>query len=125
MKLSEQIKNCLDGSGCKDCESYEQKSVLTCRVLLEKAYERIKRYEDIFPCEVGDKVYAIHFKKIHTFFVEGFEICSEGTYIKLVSKTYGFEYLKMSLDVSCFGKEWFLTREQAEAELKKNEEAEE
>ena len=46
MKLSEQIKNCLDGSGCKDCESWNPEIKVTCRGLLQKAYERINGYED-------------------------------------------------------------------------------
>lgn len=33
-KLSEELRHCLDGKGCMDCDCYEQKSVLTCRGLL-------------------------------------------------------------------------------------------
>lgn len=67
MKLSEQIKNCLDGSGCGNCEHHEADTKFTCRGLLEKAYERIKGYEELeeqgllfkLPCNVGDIVYAL------------------------------------------------------------------
>lgn len=45
-KLSEELRHCLEGNGCADCTCYEQKSVLTCRGLLQKAYEAVKRYED-------------------------------------------------------------------------------
>lgn len=42
MKLSEQIKHCLDGSGCGNCEQHEADTKFICRGLLQKAYERIK-----------------------------------------------------------------------------------
>ena len=45
-KLSEELKYCLEGNGCADCTCYEQKSVLTCRGLLQKAHEAVKWYED-------------------------------------------------------------------------------
>lgn len=45
-KLSEELRHCLEGNGCADCACYEPKSVLTCRGLLQKAYEVVKRYED-------------------------------------------------------------------------------
>lgn len=67
MKLSEQLKRCLDGSGCGNCEHHEADTKFTCRGLLEKAYERIKGYEELeeqglllkLPCKVGNIVYEI------------------------------------------------------------------
>ncbi len=47
-KLSEELRHCLDGNGCVNCTCYEQKSVLTCRVLLQKAYEVVKSYEGMY-----------------------------------------------------------------------------
>lgn len=47
MKLSEELKRCLDGSGCGKCEHHEADTKFICRGLLEKAYERIKGYEDM------------------------------------------------------------------------------
>lgn len=58
-KLSEELRRCLDGDGCADCTCYEQKSVLTCKGLLEKSYEAVKWYEEMFPCWIGDTVYEL------------------------------------------------------------------
>ncbi len=60
MKLSEELKRCLDGDGggCQNCERFEAKSVLTCRGLLQSAYEQVKEYEKIFPFDVGDIVFV-------------------------------------------------------------------
>lgn len=52
-KLSEELRHCLDNNGCADCACYEQKSVLTCRGLLQKAYEVVKIYEEM---EDGENV---------------------------------------------------------------------
>ena len=46
-KLSEELRHCLDGNGCSKCSCFEQKSVLTCRGLLQKAYEVVKRHEEM------------------------------------------------------------------------------
>lgn len=58
MKLSEELKRCLDGDGCQNCERFETKSVLTCRGLLQAAYEQVKKYEKVFPFDIGDTVYV-------------------------------------------------------------------
>lgn len=59
MKLSEQIKHCIDGNGCAACDYIENKITHTCKGLLQAAYGRIKKYEEIFPCNIGDTVYVI------------------------------------------------------------------
>lgn len=46
-KLSEELRHCFEGNGCANCTCYEQKSVLTCRGLLQKAYEVVKRHEEM------------------------------------------------------------------------------
>lgn len=46
IKLSEELKRCLDGDSCKNCERFEINSVLTCRGLLQAAYEQVKRNEE-------------------------------------------------------------------------------
>lgn len=46
-KLSEELRHCLDNNGCADCTYYEQKTVLICRGLLQKAYEVVKGYEEM------------------------------------------------------------------------------
>ena len=58
-KLSEELRHCLDGNGCKDCSNYQSESRLTCPTLLQKAYEVVKRYEEMLPCKVGDVVYNL------------------------------------------------------------------
>lgn len=45
MKLSEEIKHCLE-SDCGKCRYGETKTKLTCRKLLQAAYEEIKRNEE-------------------------------------------------------------------------------
>lgn len=47
MKLSEEIKHCLDGDGCGKCRYGEEKCMLTCRKLLQAAYEEIKKNEEV------------------------------------------------------------------------------
>lgn len=58
-KLSEELRHCLEDEECGDCEFRPTKAVTTCRPLLQKAYEVVKRYEEMFPCKVGDEVYII------------------------------------------------------------------
>lgn len=55
-KLLDQIKRCLDFEGCGECKHVGEKPIMTCRKLLEEVYEEIKRYKDMFPCNVGDTV---------------------------------------------------------------------
>lgn len=119
MKLSDELKHCLDGSGCGNCEHHEADTKFICRGLLEKAYERIKWYEELeeqglllrLPCKVGDTVYTLN------------PLTSGKTIIAETTADAFFCALCVLEDR--FGKTVFLTREQAEAELKKNKEAEE
>lgn len=128
MRLSDELKHCLYDKNCSDCRHYEADTKATCKGLLEKAYERIKRYEDMFPCEIGDIVWQS--KKVFNEFpylpypikVSGYSICKNGTYLEGI---YGIDNRECSILISEIGKSVFLTREQAEAELKKNEEVEE
>lgn len=68
-KLSEELRHCLEGDDCVDCQYHNPYTKLTCKGLLQKAYERIKEYEEMeenyfllkLPCKTGDKVY--HFCK--------------------------------------------------------------
>lgn len=46
-KLSEELRHCLEGNGCSKCSCFEMQSKLTCPKLLEKAYEAVKRYEEM------------------------------------------------------------------------------
>lgn len=46
-KLSEELRHCLENDGCYGCEYYDVDTKLTCKSLLQKAYERIKEYEEV------------------------------------------------------------------------------
>lgn len=37
----------MEGNRCKDCSNYQSESLLTCPGLLQKAYERIKEFEEM------------------------------------------------------------------------------
>lgn len=45
MKLSKELKRCLGGD-CGDCQYGEVETKLTCRGLLQVAYEQVKRNEE-------------------------------------------------------------------------------
>lgn len=47
MKLSDELKHCLNDSGYPECENGEWKSAFTCRKLLQKAYGGIKGNEEV------------------------------------------------------------------------------
>lgn len=65
MKLSEELKHCIEDDACGACQYYSSENHTTCRGLLEKAYEvakkyeQAKKYEDMFPCNIGDTVYVL------------------------------------------------------------------
>lgn len=67
MKLSEQIKHCLEAEHCGSCSYHEPETTLICKGLLQKAHEWIKGYEELeeqgkllkLPCKVGDTVYQL------------------------------------------------------------------
>lgn len=58
-KLSEELRRCLESDSCGDCQYHEPKTKFVCRGLLQKAYEVVKWYEEMFPCKVGDIVYRV------------------------------------------------------------------
>lgn len=58
-KLSEELRHCLEDDACGDCQYHEPETKFICKGLLQKAYEAVKRYEEMFPCKVGDTVYEI------------------------------------------------------------------
>ena len=126
-KLSEELRHCLEGNGCADCTCYETKSVLTCRGLLQKAYEVVKRYEETFPCWIGDAVYAdSRVFGILEYEVDNIAINKTITYqCSSYSKPVGdcpSECLdEIEPDISDFGKTVFLTKEAAEKALREME----
>lgn len=131
-KLSEELRHCLDGKGCDKCGDYQSESRLTCPALLQKAYEVIKRYEEmeksgrlrIFPCTIGDTVYRINkgaeqhiiplqvlnFKIFNNNLVESFKMeCAD-------EWDGGYSYRKTDI-----GRDVFITKEAAEKALKEME----
>lgn len=58
-KLSEELRHCLEDDVCGDCQYHKPETKTTCRGLLQKAFEVVKRYEEMFPCWVGDTVYEL------------------------------------------------------------------
>lgn len=124
-KLSEELRHCLEGNGCKDCSNYQSESRLTCPTLLQKAYEVVKRYEEMFPCKVGDIVYWVndwfydgkiglnHENHITESKTSRFICDSEGVWIRLRNGE--------NIPSCEFGKTVFLTKEAAEKALKEME----
>lgn len=51
-KLSEELRHCLEDDECLTCDHWETETKMTCRGLLQKAYEAAKRYEEM---EGGNK----------------------------------------------------------------------
>lgn len=119
-KLSEELRHCLDGKGCDKCSNYQSESRLTCPALLEKAYEVVKRHEEMFPCKVGDIVYNLVPKVINSTYRE--DIVSR-IVIDKYSVQIQFEN-GLSKDIKQLGKTVFLTKEVAEKELKEMEDRE-
>ncbi|MCI9418335.1 MAG: hypothetical protein HFI82_13285 [Eubacterium sp.] len=144
-KLSDKLRQCLEGKTCGECPYYEKKTKVTCSGLLQKAYEVVKRYEEIvdklaeyenieeqgkllkLPCAVGDKVYAhCSMFGILEYEVDNIAISKTITYqCSSYSKPVGdcpSECLdEIELDISDFGKDVFLTKEAAEKALKEME----
>lgn len=139
-KLSEELKHCLDGSGCCKCVHTEEKCIMSCRSLLQSAYEKIKYFEDLevqgllpkLPCAIGSDVYFIPSKvNFESNKLNGHEE-SNRVYHQKVAKIVFTErgwYLECDKDleygtdhilVDKFYKEtWFLTQSEAEDALKK------
>lgn len=46
-KLSEELRHCLEDDACGDCQYHKPETKLTCEGLLQKAYEVVKRYEEM------------------------------------------------------------------------------
>ncbi len=46
-KLSEELRHCLEDDGCGDCQYHKPETKFICKGLLQKAYEVVKRYEEM------------------------------------------------------------------------------
>ncbi len=129
-RLSEELRHCLDGNGCADCTCYEQKSVLTCKDLLQKAYEVVNRYEEMegqgkfikLPFTTGDEVWVVDENKTFRCKVINIEICNQRAFA-VVEKNMMYEenmgYIRVPMVNFC--KTVFLTKEAAEKALKEME----
>ena len=133
-RLSEELKYCLDHSGCGECNNYQVSSILTCQGLSQKIYERIKEYEDLeeqgkllkLPCAVGSEVWYIdkyaECIEIVRGVVEGYSwyrSCGFALNVVWDKRIMGFlGYKRTEIRFSEIGKTVFLTKEDAEAALK-------
>lgn len=125
-KLSEELRHCLEDDACGDCQYWETETKQICEGLLQKAYEAVKRYEEMFTCKIGDIVWDNDFGKPYSYTVTGFSIG------KIDDEENDIDGLKVyyrnwngsiccSCAVSEFGKTVFLTKEAAENALKEME----
>lgn len=129
-KLSEELRHCLDGNGCQQCSNYQSESRLTCPKLLQKAYEVVKRYEEMekegklikLPFTTGDEVWVIDENKKFRCKVIKVEICNQRKFA-VVEKNMIYEenmgYIRVP--IANFGKTVFLEKEAAEKALKEME----
>lgn len=116
-KLSEKLRFCIEQDGCSKCSCFETQSKLTCPGLLQKAYEAVKRYEEMFPCKVGDVVYNLVPKVRKSTYRE--DVISKIVFDEDSVKIYFQNGL--SKDIRQIGKTVFLTKEAAEKALKEME----
>lgn len=127
-KLSEELRFCIEQDGCSKCSCFETQSKLTCPGLLQKAYEVVKRYEEMFPCKVGDTVYEICEGFIEPCTVEVIFIADhkdkEGNSSYMAEIHYDREdcpWVSTEIFFTDIGKTVFLTKEAAEKALKEME----
>lgn len=129
-KLSEELRHCLEGNGCADCTCYETKSVLTCRGLLQKAHEVVKRYDEMdecrnvlkLPINIETPIYSIEYccgenkdNKMGMCFRGFCSDCEKKSHYILEATA------KSSCQISEIGKTVFLEKEAAEKALKEME----
>lgn len=125
-KLSEELRHCLEGDACGECQYHKPETKLICKGLLQKAYERIKEYEEMFPCKVGDIIYYPYEDFNFVFPVTISQIIisdlGEGRYCVQYNgcffNGYGDPEKDFEFDTEDFGKDVFLTKSEAETALK-------
>lgn len=128
-KLSEELRFCIEQDGCSKCSCFETQSKLTCPGLLQKAYEVVKRYEEIegqgkihiTSLSFGQEVYlvddsnVIYKYKVVEMSIKGMDI----VYISVAKngsiKLFNEEEISITV---------FLTKEAAEKTLKEMEDRE-
>lgn len=128
-KLSEELMHCLEDDACGDCQYRKPETKFTCRGLLQKAYEVVKRYEEMFPCKVGDIIYFPDKEINYIFPITIAQIIisdlGEGKFCVQYNgcffNGYGDPEKDFEFDAEDFGKTVFLTKEAAEKALKEME----
>lgn len=126
-KLSEELRHCLEDDACGECQYRKPETKFTCRGLLQKAYEVVKRYEELeeqgnfikLPFTTGDEVLVIDENKTFRCKVINIEICNQRAFA-VVERNMIYEenmgYIR--IPIANFGKTVFLTKEAAEKALK-------
>lgn len=114
-KLSEELRHCLEDDACGDCQYHKPETKLICKGLLQKAYERIKEYEEMFPCKPGDKLYHVgkEPRRIRKFTVFNLLIVKDNVIIETEEG--------ISFESKYIGKDFFPTKETAKKALKEME----
>lgn len=121
-KLSEELRCCIEQDGCSKCSCFETQSKLTCPGLLQKAYEVVKRYEEMFPCNVGDIVYIVSRGEVLPIEVLEIQIfLLEKELVTQIKCNDGVSYGYMHFLTKEIGKTVFLEKEAAEKALKEME----
>ena len=124
-KLSEELRHCLEDDACGDCPYREPETKFICKDLLQKEYEVVKRYEEMFPCWIGDTVYELQEIRHR---IQPLEIISVN--IGRMGESYFNWELKDGIGIyqnvkgfgkSQLGKTVFLEKEAAEKALKEME----
>lgn len=129
-KLSEELRHCLEDDECGDCQYHNPETKFICRGLLQKAYEVVKRYEEMFPCKVGDIVWRVHkatklspdrvYECIVTGIKQEFNTFSVKLHANINEENYSI-WVDNWFDKCQMGYEFFLTKEAAEKALKEME----
>lgn len=116
-RLSEELRHCLEDDACGDFQYRKPETKLTCPGLLQKSYEVVKRYEEMFPCWIGDKVYFI--KSHFSYLAE--PIKEDVRKVEIYPNEIIFRTKNRGFGIDKIGKTVFLTKEAAENELKETE----
>lgn len=112
-KLSDELRHCLKDDVCGDCQYWKTETKQICEGLLQKAYEAVKRYEEMFPCKVGDSVYFLKNGEILRNYVVQIHIAQ--VWEQTIFSCYGYCF-----SIEQLGKTVFLTKEAAEKALKED-----
>ena len=129
-KLSEELRHCLEDDTCGDCQYHNPETKLICKGLLQKAYEVVKRYEEMeeqgnilkFPINPEAPIFSIEYccgenkdNKIGMCFRGFCSDCEKKSHYILEATA------KNSCKISEIGKTVFLEKEAAEKTLKEME----